>query len=307
MTRIQQVWFPKTLEEAYKRYLSCEENGSYVSGGTWLRTIWEADHKTIPPHLISLENITEMSAITIEEEKGDEVLVIGSLVTLNQCLKNTLIQKYFPSLITACKQIAAPSIRNQGTLGGNIRTTFGDTLPVFLVLRGQLTWFNGTSIERESVQNWLANPVPSDGRILVNIILPIKKHSGEGNKYFSFYKKVGRREIFIPSLVTVAGSAIKGRDGTLEEVVLAAGGGVMVPKRLSNVEELLQGTNALTKEQLSLIYETCLMEYEPQADVFATAFYKKKVAANLIFSEWFQMMKGENDQIEGGTLYATES
>ncbi|KHF41390.1 FAD binding domain-containing protein [Halalkalibacter okhensis] len=299
MIATKKIWRPNNVKEAWQIQQTLQPNEyCYVSGGTWLRTQWEAGLKKMPSNLISLELIQEMNEVRERLSYGKREISIGSQVTLANCIRHSLITKHLSPLVEACRQIAAPSIRNVATIGGNIYTTAGDTIPVFLVHNAKLRWFNGEEIETQLLEEWLiklqANGFQRDQRILVDIVIEIEEPF---NEQFTFFQKVGRRETFTASLITVAGRGRMNHQGEVQDVFLAASGGP-IPLRLSNTEMELQNkvcSMQLFQEAFSLITN----EYETASDPFASEGYKKTMVANLIVSELFEQWEGNKEG--GGT------
>ncbi|ARK28932.1 putative xanthine dehydrogenase subunit C [Halalkalibacter krulwichiae] len=281
MLSVQKVWKPSNLNEAWELITSSKKEGvCIVAGGTWLRTQWEASLLPLTTNLVSLENIKEMTSIT--ESKENE-LMIGSQVTLADCLEDKRLKRYTPLLIKACRKIAAPSIRNQATIGGNIYTKAGDTIPALLVERAKLVWFNGVEIEIQSIESWLiVSSIKQEVRLLVGVKIEIDE---KDQVNFAFFKKIGRRETFTASLVTIAGKGSI-REGRFENVRLAAGGSFS-PLRLSDTE-LELGNQQMN---LSSIHDQIISEIQANADPYASADYKKIITANIILSELDQIMK----------------
>jgi len=294
----EKVWKPDNLNGAWTLSNRFSDHFCFVSGGTWLRTQWEAGTQKMAPHLISLENVTEIneqiSETTIE---GNHDIVIGAFTSLAKIIKSPLLNKKAPLLVKACKNIAAPSVRNQGTVGGNILSAVGDAIPALLVMGAKLSWFNGEEIVIEALDEWLKSQRVTK-RILISITIPEKGLTSRITRNdFSFYIKIGRRETFIPSLVTVAGKGMyDSKTDSFRVVRLAVGGGSIVPIRLKTTETELQ-SRSFSKELLQEVYEHVRAEYQANEDVFSSAFYKNKVAANLIVSELYRI---------GGGDYASE-
>ncbi|MGJ9383434.1 FAD binding domain-containing protein [Salipaludibacillus sp. CF4.18] len=291
MVTIEKVWRPENLYDAWALSQRLSDQSSYISGGTLLRTQWEAGTKAMSPHLISLDNIPDMREIAETSLNGQRQISIGAFTTLAQVIKSAVLKMEAPLLVQACQNIAAPSIRNRGTLGGNVLSKVGDAIPALLVLQAKLHWFNGDKIVSETVEESLMMNFDSQERILVSISVPISKDT-EQSKKFSFYSKTGRRESFIPSLVSVAGAGLKLDKGQFDQVILAAGGGSMPPVRLPETEAILQD-RMYSRDLLKKAYTQILKEYQAFDDPFATAVYKKKVAANVIISE---LWKSESDR-----------
>ncbi|MGB1278118.1 MAG: FAD binding domain-containing protein, partial [Nannocystaceae bacterium] len=88
-----------------------------IAGGTdilpnlkhWLDT---------PPVLVSIAQLTALRGIVCDREAG--ILRIGAGATLTQIAEHPAVAEHFPSLVQSASQVASPSIRNMGTIGGNL-------------------------------------------------------------------------------------------------------------------------------------------------------------------------------------------
>lgn len=92
-----------------------KNNFKYIAGGTDVMVNkYQGNEKSTC--FIDLTKITELNVI----KKENTILKIGSLVTLDNLKKNTIIQNEFPLLIEAAASVGTPLIRKSATLGGNI-------------------------------------------------------------------------------------------------------------------------------------------------------------------------------------------
>ncbi|WP_373232884.1 FAD binding domain-containing protein [Cohnella sp.] len=280
------VWHPLDAAEALKLKQSLGQNSVYISGGTLLRTQWEAGIAAMPLHLIDLSGISGTSGVTVQKEE----MIIGAQTLLSTIRYDSNIATFFPLLADAVRQIAAPSIRNQASIGGNIVSVVGDAIPALLVYGAELIWQDGLETETIELKSWMLQPevYQSDpSRLLLHIRLPLESQN-TNTKRFSAYHKVGRREVFTPSVVTVALSGSIDEHGMLSDVRIAAGGGQTPPHRLSHSEDLLEG-NIADQELLTKLYESIIKEFEPIGDLFAGVAYRKQIAANLIVTELWKL------------------
>jgi len=270
------VWEPDSVQAAWELLDEYNQASRFVAGGTWLRTQWEAGTLLMPEHLISLAAISEMSGVRAEEDS----ITIGAGATLNELRRNPLLQKEFPHLVEAIRCIAAPSIRNMATIGGNILSNVGDSIPALLVIGAELNWFDGENYSSEYLQEWLALKAKigfhTEKRILVSIQLPLMQ-----GRNVTYYHKVGRREAFTPSLVTVAYQGSVNAAGRLSDFRVAAGGGGAIGMRLTLAEDLLNG-NPYSAALLHKLQTVIREQMSCYADAFASAAYRQRAAANLI-------------------------
>jgi carbon-monoxide dehydrogenase medium subunit len=294
------VWHPRDAGEACRLKDRLGGGSVYVAGGTLLRTQWEASIRPEPRHLIDLSGVKELHGIGTEGEE----LAIGALTTLAACRRDPQLKSRFPLLAEAARAIAAPSVRNLATLGGNIVSAVGDSLPALLVYGARLVWRDGQATWTEEAADWLErgpDGTEDSVRLLLQVRLPLDAAADEGGgadgRPFGFYAKIGRREAFTPSLVT---TALTGRidGGRLRGIRLAAGGGKTVPRRFPLAEARLEGAPA-EDGAVRLLHRLLMEQYEPAPDPFASAEYRKRTAANVAASHLWQAIRAGGRPKEG--------
>lgn len=274
------VWLPKSLEEAWTMKQRIGSDACFIAAGTLLQTKWE-NGSARPSHLISLEGIDEMKGISREVVSGRPVVRIGALTTLGSLLSSSLVLQNSPLVTEAVRGIAAPAVRNRATIGGNIASKIGDVIPALLAADAFVSTFNGNARSIRPLWQWTQehyNAPITSSNIVTQIELP------EAGSADYFYRKIGRREAFIPSVVTVAGCCMRKNDGTITHIRLAVGGGETPPQRLQFSERLLQGVS-IRDTVVEEVYSNVLEEFQPVSDAFASAYYRKQIAANVIASE----------------------
>ncbi|WP_310140369.1 FAD binding domain-containing protein [Paenibacillus amylolyticus] len=290
------VWQPQDLHELSELRNRLQGRYCFTAGGTLLRTQWEGGLVASPEHLICLSELPGVSDIYAEEQQ----LVIGALTRLNSCEVDTLVAQ-FPLLQEAIRVIAAPSIRNVATLGGNIVSGVGDTITALLVYDAQLCWMTDRGMEIRSLASWLSGG--QDGRrnpedVLVSIHLPIQDkdslavdmdHHNPHMKEISYYRKLGRRETFSASLVTVAMHGEIGVDGRWKRIAIAAGGGSGMAMRLPLCEQLLLDEVA-SVGQAAVLASMVMTEFVTYSDAFASERYRKQTAGNLLAAGLWEAM-----------------
>lgn len=276
-----QVWEPADMEEAMMIKRQYGANAAFVAGGTLLRTQWEGGIVSKHEHLIRLDTIADLRGI----DESDQRIHIGALTRLRECGADTYIANHGATLYEACRHIAAPSIRNQATIGGNIASAVGDAIPALLVHNASLHWADiGSEVNliQQDIVDWL--DVVKSGRrslhaILMGIVL--EKQSTEHQQEITFFRKIGRREAFTPSLVTVAFRAMVDPLGYFSQVRIAAGGGSGIAMRLSRCEQLLEG-NRYHAEMITSIALLASEDFVTYSDPFASEQYRQQTAGNLL-------------------------
>jgi xanthine dehydrogenase C subunit len=251
------------------------QHNTIISGGTILQINWEAGVEK-PKHLISTEKLPELKGIEEVQLDGQLYLRIGAAMTISDCLNNSFVRNNASILAEACEKIAAPAVRNRGTIGGNICSKIGDTIPVLLVLEAQLSFYNGEQEKMISLRKWLAKPTPPSSELLTNIFIPIINAQN-----YSFFKKIGRRETFTAAIISVAGY-LEYEEYNIKAAKLSIGGGAHLPCRLTLAEEELN--KGMKEIDWSCLYKKIQDDFSSYTDPFVTADYRKKVAANLFLA-----------------------
>lgn len=294
------VWHPQTAADAWQLKQNYATDSVYISGGTLLRTHWEAGIAALPKHLIDLSTVCGLKEIRV----GETGLLIGGQMSLQACRTNAFLQRHFPMVSEAIRAIAAPSVRHLATIGGNVASNIGDSVPALLAYDAEVLWYDGNAEQQLPLTEWLhiaSVPSLANERLLLSLLLPFKeteeqaarddadvvfdgKDSISKMKRFGAYHKVGRREAFTPSVVTAAIKGTLADDGVLQEIRIALGGGQTVPQRLDQLEKEIVG--ALVDGQLlQHVYDRILQLYDPREDLFASAAYRRTTAANIIVAE----------------------
>jgi 4-hydroxybenzoyl-CoA reductase subunit beta len=115
MSLINTYHIATSIGEAISLGHGMKENFRFVAGGTDLM-VNKVQGNDSASHLIDITGIEDLKLI----EQQEDSLRIGSLVSLDDLIHNSLIQTFYPVLATAAKTIASPVIRKTATLGGNL-------------------------------------------------------------------------------------------------------------------------------------------------------------------------------------------
>lgn len=271
------VWLPDNLEEAWKLKQQLGEEACFIAGGTLLQTQWQKG-VNCPRYLISLEQIKEMKGCKKVHFDGETGLRIGALTTLATFKDNPSLFKNIPLLEEAVRTVAAPAVRNCATIGGNITGGFGDLIPALLALDATLSFYDEGRTKLKSLSDYLSE---TDACILTAIYIP---YYAEFDQKQFFYKKLGFREAFTPSIVTISGCCRLTSKKEIEFIRLAAGGGTTPPQRLASCERLAVGS-IMSNQLLKHLFQKIKEEFNTATDMFTTADYKKTAAANMIVSK----------------------
>ena len=105
---------PTTVEEAIAAYTAGNSSRYLAGGSDMLVNIRRGiEH---PDSLVYLNGIPEMHGIS-DNSQG---ITIGASTVLREIAESEVLQQYYTALATAAGEVAGPSHREYGTLGGNL-------------------------------------------------------------------------------------------------------------------------------------------------------------------------------------------
>ncbi|MCI0412109.1 FAD binding domain-containing protein [bacterium] len=111
-----EVYLPSSLQDAVTFLSENVRDTKVIAGGTDL--VPSLKQKLFEPqYLLDIKPIQELHGI---HETPDGGVRIGALTTITEMVENPLLQHHFSVLQQAAATVAGPSLRNVGTLGGNI-------------------------------------------------------------------------------------------------------------------------------------------------------------------------------------------
>ena len=260
--------------------LAREGVGAYpLAGGTDLLVRMKRGDLA-PGALVNLKRIPGLGGI--EREPGGGVR-LGALAVISVIEHSPLVCSSHPVLAEAAGVLGSPSIRNLGTLGGNIgrASPASDMAPSLIVLRGRVC-IEGVEGKREvAVEEFFKGPgetVLSSGEMITSVYVP-EMAEGSGAAYL----KMGRREGMDCALVGVAGYLALGRRGReVREVGLAVAACAPVPLRVKRAEEVLR-SGGLTEARLKEAARVVAEEVTPISDMRGSGWYRREVAGVLAY------------------------
>jgi CO/xanthine dehydrogenase FAD-binding subunit len=199
---------------------------------------------------------------------------IGATATLTSLLE----QDDVPLLRDAARRTASWSIRNMGTVGGNLFTPppGGDVATALLALDAvvELTGPGGTRrLALEAFHTGFMTTALAPDELVTAIIVPFApgRHS---------FVKFGRKAANTPAIVTVAVHA-KIDDDAVTSVRIAIGAAGPHPLRARGAEMIATGTN-LAPDVIAAAGEAALADAEPFTDALASAWYRQRMVPLMV-------------------------
>ena len=212
-------------------------------------------------------------------------MIIGATTTLSAIATQDTI----PLLQQASENAAGWSIRNMGTIGGNIFAPppAGDVAVALLALDTQVKLVKPGGERVVPLAEFYTGFMTSQleaNELLAEIQVPIP--TGK-----TVYLKYGRKHANTPSIVTVAAHLIF--DGeTVQKARIGLNGVGPHPLRATNAEAAIEGS-ALSEATIAAAGDAATAECEPFTDAVATESYRRKMTAVFVRRALTQLAEQE--------------
>ena len=265
---------PTTLAEALE--IKRREQVSPYGGGTDLMV----DHHRSGAYLF-LHRIPEMTQVT----QDDKYLRLGASCTFTEVQEHPLTP---PILAEAISRIAAPAIRNLGTVGGNIGngSAKADSVLIFFALDATLRLMNADGERLVPIKSFYKGRKALDlapDELIVEILLPRETPT----QYV--YHKIGARAALAISRLSFAG-VWSVEDGKITACATAFGAIDQVVIRHPEVDAILVGTPVAELDSVKARYLEAASEVINPIDGRISAQYRKTVCMNLL-DDFVEKMK----------------
>ncbi|MFC4801708.1 FAD binding domain-containing protein [Neobacillus sp. GCM10023253] len=256
-----------------------KEDCAIVAGGTDVMVLHKSGRGVppkIPKPVVFIDHLSELKRVY----QKDKDLHIGSCSTYGELLENPLIPI---ALKNAIKTIAAPAIRNRGTLGGNIcnASPAGDTLPLLYVYNAKLLLRSVNGDRVVAISDFIQAPRRigrNQNEILAEIILPSVLEEGS----HVVFEKIGNRNADAIAKVSFAGY-IRISNERIDDIRFAFGAVGPTMVRSIDIEKKLLGKPfPLSDADIDSIVADFDQIIRPIDDQRSTAVYRKTVALNLL-------------------------
>jgi xanthine dehydrogenase FAD-binding subunit len=250
-----------------------------MAGGTDVMVLHKSGRGVplkLPKPLIFIDHLSELKQVY----QNHKDLHIGACCTYTELLEHPLIPY---ALKNAIKTIAAPAIRNRGTLGGNIcnASPAGDTLPLLYVYNAKLLLRSVNGDRMVAISDFIQGPrrvQRFQNEILAEIILPSVLEQGA----HVVFEKVGNRNADAIAKVGFAGY-IRIKDARIDDIRFAFGAVGPTMVRSIDIEKKLVGkTIPLADTDIAQVVVAFDKIIKPIDDQRSTATYRKTVALNLL-------------------------
>ncbi len=258
-----------------------KEDSMIIAGGTDVMVL-HRNQRGLPAKIskpvVFIDHLTELKQVYVQ---GND-LHIGACSTFSELLENPSLPAVFKKAISV---IAAPAIRNRGTLGGNIcnASPAGDTLPLLYIFNAKLLLRSVNGERLVDISDFIHGPrriQRESNELLVEIILP-EVLKVEASSHIIF-EKIANRNADAIAKVEFAG-LLRVRNDRIEDARLAFGAvGPTIIRSVAIEKKLLGKPFPLDKAVIAETIADFDQIIKPIDDQRSTATYRKKVALNLL-------------------------
>ncbi len=288
---------PQTIPEAAKMMGDAGPAGQFVAGGTDLYPNMKRRQQT-PQTVISVARLKEIHQVTGDGKTG---LTIGAGVTLTDICDHPTINRDYPAAARAARLISTPTLRNMGTIGGNLlldtRCNYYDQnyewrkgINFCLKKDGDVCWVAPGSSKCWAVQSSDLVPlmVAMGARVRLVSTVGDRMVTAEGfynndgiaylhkrpdellteihlppvNGWRAVYKKLRRRGAFDFPVLGVAARIDVTEDGTVTDAKLILGGIAPAPIEVKEAQAALVG-GQLDEVRMRAAAEACYIKARP--------------------------------------------
>jgi len=260
--------------------LKAAEPGARILAGSTDVGLWVTKQFRELGNLLYVGQVADLQYI--RESEG--MIEIGAAVSLERAY--AALEAAHPGLRELWKRFASLPIRNAGTLGGNIAngSPIGDSMPALIALGTEVVLQRGDTrraLPLEDLYLAYQKTAMAEGEFVAGLRVPLA-----GPRHFRTYKLSKRFDEDI-SAVCAAFAITLGDDGVIAHARVAFGGMAATPRRGAHAEAALLGqpwTEATARAAMAALAR----DYAPLTDMRATAAYRSRGAANLLYRFWLE-------------------
>jgi aerobic carbon-monoxide dehydrogenase medium subunit len=261
----------RTLAEAHQ-LLKDHPDAKLLAGGHSLLPLMKL-RLAQPPAVVDIGRLAELKGISVQ---GD-ALRIGALTTHGELAASADVRRASPALAEAAAIVGDPTVRNRGTIGGNVaHADPASDLPTVLLAAGARFVTagpgGGRTIEAKDFFQGLMTTALKEDEVLTAVLVPALG-KGEGAAYVKWAHPASRYAVVgAAAIVALSGGAIS-------SARLAVGGLVPRATRAASVEGALAGqaptADAIEKAAAKLSAD---LGDNLIGDIFASAEFRGRVA-----------------------------
>lgn len=283
---------PNSIDEALYLLVTHKGEAKLIAGGTDLLPKMKRREIKSTKYVIDLKGLPDLEYIKYDDKKG---LSIGALTTIHAIETSPVIEQRFSILAQAASTMAAPQVRNRGTVAGNICNAVpsADSAPPLLTLEARLMLMSHKGERIVKIEDFFTGPnetVLTGEELLAEIRIPPLPPNSRG----AYLKLTPRRSM---DLATVGVAAVVIReDGLCKDIRIALGAVAPTPIRAKRAEEIIRGQR-FSDKLIEKTAQTAAEESRTIDDHRASADYRREMVQVLVSRAINQSIKSLRDFI----------
>ncbi len=277
---------PASIKQLAKLYRT-HSDATILSGGTDVG-LWITKQLRDLPKIIHTGRAKDFAQI----KKVSGALKIGAGATYSDAYD--ALAAIDPDIGEVLRRLGSRQVRASGTIGGNIAngSPIGDMPPLLIALDSQLELLMGKKSRSLPLEEFFLDYGKQDraaGELVSAITVPKLKR----NQHFRAYKISKRYDQDITSVLGAFRFTIS--KSKIADARIAYGGMAATPKRGRAVEEALIGIEPANEEDVVAAVNRLADDFQPIADMRASAEYRLKVAENILKKSLLEIAAGSAD------------
>jgi len=265
---------PKTLDEALdllEKYK--DKNIKILAGGTDLLVKMKTINLKVN-YLMNVKNISELNFINTNQG-----IIIGAVTPLSHIAREEEVKVKYTALYEGIKAMAAPSIKNMGTIAGNIcnASPAADTVPPLIIYGAELKLQSKRGARTVLLEDFITGvgkTIIEPDELITQINIPkINKNIGS-----AFLKKSRVKA----DLSKINLAVYLEREGNVcKDCKIVFGSVAIKALRAEKTEELLKG-QIINSELINKVAEEVSSEIKPIDDIRSTAEYRIAMSKQML-------------------------
>jgi carbon-monoxide dehydrogenase medium subunit len=268
---------PTTVAEATD--LLAEHADAELMAGNQSLGIVMANRLATPDHIVDLNAVEELAFV----EEREESVAIGAMTRHRTVERSDLLAETLPMLPEAAEQIAGPSVRNRGTLGGSIgEADPAGNYPAALVALDATLEIVSADEEREvPVSDYFIAYMFTDlaeDELIAAARVPTDPFPPERTGMaFLELKPAAQTWPTVSAATAVRVDDPDADEPVVEEARLALANAADVPLRVEDAEAAVEG-ESLSEDALEAVAEAATAAADPEDEMHADSEFKVEVA-----------------------------
>lgn len=267
---------PTTVDDALS--LLEEEDAELVAGNQSLGIVM-ANRLATPDHLVDLDTVDGLSFVEIR----DDAVEIGAMTTHAEIERDDDLRAVLSMLPESAEQIAGPSVRSRGTLGGSLGEAdpAGNYPAALVALDATLTLRSAEETREVAARDFFIAYMFTDlreGELITSVTIPREPFPAERTG-MAFLEEKRAAQTF-PTISAAAAVRVDDPDAeepAIEEARLALANAADVPLHVPEAEAAVEGTT-LDEDALAAAAEAAHDAARPEGEMHADPEYKKELA-----------------------------